>query len=88
MTLRLPPGLARSLERWAGERGLTKSHVVREAVARYLGARTPGTGRELTAAELALRWTTLPRIAPEEAAAFADDLAAARDELPPPAAWD
>jgi len=87
VTLRLSPELARTLARWARDRGMSKSHVVREAVATYLRA-PPVDPRGLTAAELAERWSTLPRLAPDEAGAFADDLNAARRELPAPDAWE
>ena len=35
-TFRLPPALARALARRARERGVPKSHLVREALERYL----------------------------------------------------
>lgn len=42
----------------------------------------------IPARELAHRWALLPRLAPEDAATFADDLAAARAALPaPPDPW-
>jgi len=85
LTLRLPKDLARALARWARDRGLPKSHVVREAVAYYVAS---GRGafilpdRPVTAAELAARWATLPRLDPEEAGRFGADVAAARGRLP------
>lgn len=49
---------------------------------------TPGSPA-LTSAELAERWTSMDRLPPEEAAAFADDIEAARRNLPPlKSAWD
>ena len=38
----------------------------------------------IPARELAHRWPLLPRLSPSEAASFADDVAAARAELPTP----
>lgn len=38
----------------------------------------------IPAAELAHRWPLLPRLAPSDAAAFGEDIGAARAELPPP----
>ena len=84
LTLRLPEALARALARWARTRGVPKSEVAREAVARYLAQ--PGhaedAGRRLTAAELAARWPLLPRLTATEAAAFARDLGRHRKSLP------
>lgn len=37
-SFRLPPDLARALDRLARERGVPKSQLVREALARYLAA--------------------------------------------------
>jgi hypothetical protein len=84
LTLRLPRELARALARWARERGLPKSQLAREAVARYLalGREAPSTTRTLTAAELAARWPLLPRLTPEEASDLARDVEAARRSLP------
>ena len=39
----------------------------------------------IPARELAHRWALLPRLSPEDAEAFAADVAAARAALPPPA---
>jgi hypothetical protein len=85
LTLRLPAGLARLLARWAAARGVPKSQVAREAVARYLsapGGASPAT-QSLTARDLARRWATLPRLHPEEAAGLAADIASGREVLPP-----
>lgn len=85
LTLRLPRELARALARWARERGVTKSQLAREAVARYLAraeAAPASTARTLTAAELAARWGLLPRLTPEEANDLTIDLEAARRSLP------
>jgi predicted transcriptional regulator len=90
LTLRLPRELARALARWARDRGLPKSHVVREAVTRYLAlsAAPPETTRTLAASDLAARWSGLPRLSAEEARDLEADLAAARRSLPePPAPW-
>lgn len=89
LTLRLPRELARALARWARERGRPKSELVREAVATYLAPVSPGRPRALTAAELAAGWSSLPRLAPEEAASLGEEIAAARRDLPPVrGAWE
>jgi predicted transcriptional regulator len=91
VSLRLPVELARALTRWARARGLPKSAVVREAVARYLGSTAvPERGATaLTARELAARWRTMPHLTLAEAEEFAADIAAARAELPPlPTPWE
>ena len=85
LTLRLPPQLARALTRWAAAHDIPKSRVVREAITRYLGA-PGGVDRNeegLTARALGHRWATLPRLHPDEAAGFAEDLFAGRAEVPP-----
>jgi Ribbon-helix-helix protein, copG family len=85
LTLRLPRALARALARWARERGVPKSQLAREAVARYLspvGASTDPPVRTVSAAQLAARWALLPRLTPEEASDFAADVQAASDSLP------
>lgn len=91
LTLRLPAALARALERWARERGVPKSQVARDAVVRYLspaGKVADQPVSPVTAAELARRWTFLPRLTPEEAADLAADVLAARRSLPDvPAPW-
>lgn len=86
LTLRLPTHLARALTRWADARDLPKSRVVREAIARYLDAPTGGDRGPagLTARTLGQRWAALPRLHPDEAANFADDLSASAAEMPPP----
>jgi hypothetical protein len=84
LTLRLPLVLARALAKWARDHGLPKSQVAREAVARYLSP--PSATREsrrVTALDLAERWPGLPRLTPEEAAAFDADIVASRSVLPP-----
>lgn len=85
LTLRLPRALARALARWARDRRVPKSQVAREAVAAYLaGAPAQGSpARVVTASDLAGRWAALPRLGPEEAAAFARELEAASQALPP-----
>ena len=83
LTLRLPRELARALAQWARAHGLPKSQVAREAVARYLSpASTARESRRVTAFELAERWPSLPRLTPEEVAAFDADIAASRKALP------
>ncbi len=90
LTLRLPADLARALARWARARGLPKSEVAREAVARYLApVPVARPARQITARELALLWPALPRLSAAEASAFAADLGRMRSELPPArAAWE
>jgi len=84
LTLRLPAELARALARWARGRGVPKSQLVREAVARYLGPDAPPSERpaRVTARALAGRWAELPSLTPEEARDLEADLAAARKALP------
>jgi hypothetical protein len=86
LTLRLPHELAQALARWADSHGLPKSHVVREAVAQYVATPSEGAvmpSKVVTAAELAARWSALPRLEPDEARAFEADVAAGRKRLPP-----
>ena len=85
LTLRIPADLARALARWARHRGLPKSQLVREAVARYLAASSAPAERlpQVTARTLAGRWAVLPRLTPEEARDLETDIAAARTGLPP-----
>jgi predicted transcriptional regulator len=91
LTLRLPRELARALARWARERGVPKSQLAREAVARYLApadGAPAAAARIVTAAELGARWALLPRLTPDEATDLATDVEAARRSLPdPPAPW-
>lgn len=85
LTLRLPTQLARALTRWAATHDIPKSRVVREAITRYLGA-PAGTDPStvgLTARALGRRWATLPRLDPDEAARFDEDLSEGRAEVPP-----
>lgn len=90
ITLRLPGDLAKSLSRLARARHVSKSQVVREAVASYLGgASLPVESRPVTALELAARWPRIPRLTPEEAAGMAADIEASRVALPlPPVSWE
>lgn len=83
LTLRLPTDLAKALVRKARALGVPKSHMVREAVARYLEpvARTVDV-RHVAAKDLAMRWRTLPRLTADEAEGLADDIAAGREALP------
>jgi len=83
LTLRLPADLARALARWARDHEIPKSQAVREAVARYLApAPTADSTPRLTARALAVRWPSLPRLTPEEAADLETDIASGRDALP------
>jgi len=86
LTLRLPRELARALARWARARGVPKSQLAREAVARYLAPVEGAPARLVTAAELGARWALLPRLTPEEATDLASDVEAARRSLPDVAA--
>jgi len=85
LTLRLPADLARALARWARNRRLPKSQLVREAVAQYLAPSTAPAERppQVTARAFAERWAALPRLTPDEARDLEADLAAARAALPP-----
>ena len=52
-------------------------------------SRDDQTGPARTCGELADRWERLPKLAPEEAAAFADDIESSRRNLQPPTtSWD
>jgi hypothetical protein len=84
LTLRLSRELAQALSRWARDRGVPRSAVVREAVAGYVAARDagPAPAPPLTAASLAARWPGLARLTPDEARMLERDLAALRRELP------
>ena len=85
LTLRLPASLTRILERLAKSRGLPKSHLVREAVAAYVGAGDVDRAeRTITGRELAKRWRSIPRLSPEEARDLATDIGTARAKLPTP----
>lgn len=90
ITLRLSVELAKNLGRIAKGRGIPKSQLVREAVARYLApsgseARVP----RINASSLAARWKDVPRLTPDEAFNFHNDIEAARAHLPPQAsAWE
>jgi hypothetical protein len=90
LTLRLPVALVRALVRRAREAGVARSHLVREAVTAYLAGPPASVieRHEVTAADLAGRWRTLPRLEPEEATSFARDLTDARAALPVPPGWE
>ncbi len=89
LTLRLAADVAKELARRAGELGVGKSHVVREAVARYLASSSEPRVTGVSARVLADRWRALPRLTPDEAAAFGADLDASREAVPPPrSAWE
>lgn len=83
ITLRLSAELAKNLGRIARGRGVPKSQVVREAVAKYLAppgseARAP----RVTAISLASRWRDVPTLTPNEASEFRKDVESSRGELP------
>jgi hypothetical protein len=86
LTLRLPADLGEALDARAAQDRTAKSQVVREAVVRYLAGDVPvrPDQHRVTARALAERWAHLPHLTPEDAAAFAEDLAEARDTLPLP----
>lgn len=90
LTLRLPGDLARLLARSARARGVPKSQIAREAVARFVGAKSGAAGPAgLTARELADHWRTLPHLTPAEAASMARDIEAGRRALPAvPSPWE
>ena len=90
LTLRLSVDLAKSLAKLARARGIPRSQVVREALARYLAPLGSGSeSSRLTARVLAERWNDIPRLTPEEASEFHDDIAAARKKMRLPApAWE
>lgn len=84
LSLRLPAELAQVLSRRARRRGVPKSHLAREAVARYLAGSEPSNtpSRSLSARALAARWPFLPRLEREEADALRADILAGRKALP------
>jgi hypothetical protein len=87
LTLRIPASLARTLDKIARVRGVSKSHLVADAIARHVTSATPPSepARRVSGAEFSSLWPSLPRLAPGDANAFAEDIARARKELPPPA---
>ena len=90
LTLRLPDELARALARLAREQGHAKSHVVREAVARYVTSRAaPPAARIVRARDVAKAWSEMPRLTAAEATEYSKDLSRARKALAPPkSAWE
>lgn len=86
LTLRLSADLARALARFARGRGVPKSQVAREAVARYLApAAEPATRpAPVSARAVAARWRALPRLTPQEAGDLESDIQVARAALPAP----
>lgn len=68
LTLRLPRALARAIDRWARNRGLPRSQVVREALARYPDHSPAPAPAVVTAAVLAREWASIPRLTSDEAA--------------------
>lgn len=84
ITLRVSDDLAQTLERAAEARGIAKSMLVREAVARYLTDTPPArSSPPMTLDAFIAHWRTLPRLSTEEAESYANDMEAARDELLP-----
>jgi hypothetical protein len=83
LAIRLPAALARALARAARARGLSRSEVVREALAAYIApARPPASpASRLAAKELAVAWATVPRLGPGEAEALARDIDRGRENL-------
>lgn len=83
ITLRVSAELAKHLGRIARTRGVPKSQVVREAVAKYLEPPVSESRAPLlTARSLASRWKDIPRLTPDEAEEFRRDVETARSELP------
>jgi len=90
LTLRLSADLARALARFARGRGVPKSQVAREAVARYLAPSSAPVeqSKGIPATALAQRWRALPRLTPDEARALEADIVSARAGMPPrPSPW-
>lgn len=91
LTIRLPAQLGEDLDARADRERVARSHVVREAVVRYLsGGATPhDIMPRRTARDLAARWRELPHLRPDEARDFAKDIAAARVGLIEPSSpWE
>ena len=69
------------------ERRRESTILVREG--KPVATLSPLPSTALTSAELAERWSKLDKLPPDEASAFADDIEAARRNLPPlKSAWD
>jgi hypothetical protein len=84
LSVRIPADLAESLDRRAESRGVGRSMMVREAVATYLGATPSAPSVEpMPIAAFLDAWRRAPRLADDEAIAFAADLREARTALPP-----
>lgn len=89
LTLRLSDALSRALARLARERGVPKSHVAREAVARYVApAGASPAERVVRAADVLARWSALPRLTVAEATDLSRELARARKLPLPRAVWE
>jgi hypothetical protein len=88
LTVRLTAALERALNRRARAAGVPRSQLVREAMTAYLADAAPSAEPELTADELAARWSAIPRLSPADATRFADELADARNRVPPPRSWE
>ena len=77
LALRLPAALARALARLAKARGLSRSEVVREAIAGYLEPSsrppTPPPSTRLSARDLSAAWVSIPRLSADEAESFGRD---------------
>jgi Arc/MetJ-type ribon-helix-helix transcriptional regulator len=91
LTIRLPAQLGEDLDARAERERVARSHVVREAVVRYLtgDAAPQDVPPRRSARELAARWRDMPHLRPDEARAFAEDIAAARAGLIEPSSpWE
>jgi len=89
LTLRIPAELEKILDRLARTRKIPKSQIVREAVMGYLASPLEESrGGTLTGRELAEKWTSIPKLDPDEAEDLSRDVVRARNELPrPKSAW-
>ncbi|HEU4799365.1 MAG TPA: CopG family transcriptional regulator [Gemmatimonadales bacterium] len=89
LTIRIPRELAQTLARMARVRGVSRSHLAREAVARYVGRApndAPATpAKTISAKELGQLWSSLPRLNPDEADDLERDIAQARSAIGQPA---
>jgi hypothetical protein len=89
VTLRMSAALDRALERLGRSRGVPKSQLVREAVARYLMPSGELAGRTVTGVELSERWALLPHLDSDEAKAMSKDITDGRQALPEPVShWE
>lgn len=61
---------------------MPKSQLVREAVSRYLNPDADRPAAGLTARALAVQWSGIPRLTPDEASDLDSDIQNARAALP------